>query len=259
MAELEDDKTELSNKEQLFADAYLVSLNKNAASLVSGSPEVSARQQGYDMYNRPHVKAYIEAKLRERTITAEETIKLISDTATASVTDYFVPVMVERVPRIEVPLSQVIADREEYVSREMEFLDRVGYTETQYDDFIERLAAVRNEILRLKIELERNPSAARIIDGPPELVEEMQLDINKLVADKEKGRVKKVKRLKDGTLEVEMYSADDAQDKLMRLHGKYAPVKTAFTDPTGEHAVQIIQLPSNNRQAPETNNDTKEE
>lgn len=263
MAEEQDNKAEqkqLSGKEQTFADHYLVALNKTTSALAAGCPEPGARVQGFDIYNRPHVKAYIEAKLKERTITAEETIKLISDTATASVTDYFVPVMVERVPRIEVSLPQVIADREEYVSREMEFLERVGYTEQAYDDFVERLAQVKNEILRLKIELERDPVATRIIDGPPKLVEEMQLDINKLVADKEKGRVKKVKRLKDGTLEVEMYSADDAQDKLMRLHGKYAPVKTAFTDPSGEHAVQIIQLPANNRQGPEqTKADVSEE
>lgn len=222
MAENNDIKTDLSNKEQLFADHYLVSLNKNAASLAAGSAQISARQQGYEIYNRPHVKAYIESKLKERTISAEETIKLISDTAVASVTDYFVPVMVERRPKIKVSLASVMASREEYVSREMEFLDEVGYTEQAYDDFVDRLKVVKDEIVRLNIELKRDPTATRIIDGPTELVEEMQLDINALVADKEKGKVKKIKMLKDGTLEVEMYSAQDAQDKLMRLHGKYA-------------------------------------
>lgn len=252
MADITDNTAELpplKPKEQTFADHYLVALNKSMAAIAAGCPALNARSSGYEIYNRPHVKAYIEAKLKEQTITAEETIKLISDTAQASITDYFVPVKVERCPKIKVNLAVIIADREEYVKREMLFLDRVGYTEKEYDGFVERLSGVKNEILRLKIELERDPSATRIIDGPPELVVEMQLDINALVADKEKGKVKKIK-IKDGNIEVEMYSAEEAWDKLMRLHGKYAPIKTALTDPTGEHAVQIIQLPANSRQQP---------
>lgn len=222
MAEKDDIKTELNDRERTFAEHYLICLNKSDAAKAVECPPANARQQGYEMYNRPHVYAYIEQKLKERTITAEETIKLISDTAVASVTDYFVPVMVQRCPKIEVPLAQVIADREEYISREMEFLDESGSTEQEYDDFVTRLKTVKNEIIRLKIELKRDPTATRIIDGPAELVEEMQLDINALVADKEKGKVKKIKVLKDGTMEIEMYSAQDAQEKLMKMHGRYA-------------------------------------
>jgi phage terminase small subunit len=245
---------ELSPKEQTFADHYLIALNKTASAIEAGCPSgPAARVQGFEIYNRPHVRTYIEAKLKERTITAEETIKLISDTAIASVTDYFVPVMVERVPRIEVPLAQVIADREEYVSREMEFLDCVGYTEAKYDDFVGRLDTVRHEIVRLRIELNRNPSSTCIIDGPPQLVEEMQLDINALVADKERGKVKKIKVLKDGAMEIEMYSAQDAQEKLMRMHGKYAkdneqskPVFEApLTDANVDKIIAALTKPTN--------------
>jgi hypothetical protein len=53
-----------------------------------------------------------------------------------------------------------------------------------------------------------------------DLVEVMELDMNALVADKERGKVKKIKYGIAG-IEIEMYAADAAQEKLMKMHGKY--------------------------------------
>jgi phage terminase small subunit len=220
MAESTDEKT-LSDKELVFTEHYLICLNKTTAAIASGAPETGARQQGYEIYNRPHVKAYIAAKLKECTLEADEVIKLVSDTAQATLTDYYKPVMVPFTPKIKAPLADLIAERNQYIAREMEFLNRVGYTEEQYDEFVANLQVIKNSIIRMEIELESNPDAYRVIDGVEEMREEMQLDMAMLVADKEKGRVKKIKVLKDGTLEIELYSALDAQEKLMRMHGKY--------------------------------------
>jgi phage terminase small subunit len=92
----------------LFAESYLLSLNKAKAAEDAGYSKDTARQQGYEVYNKPEVKAYIESKLTERTISAEETVKLISDTAQASITDYFKPVLRSRSQSIKTPLSGVI-------------------------------------------------------------------------------------------------------------------------------------------------------
>lgn len=224
---------QLSDQEKAFAEAYLIHLQKSKAAVEAGYTEENPRQMGYQVYNRPHVRAYITEKLKERTISAEETIKLISETARASITDYMVSVLVPNTPQIKVGLQIVIDDRKEYVSREMEFLDQVGYTDEEYDSFRARLKVTENEILRLEIELKRNPDAYRIIDGPTELVPDMKLDMVALVNDKEAGKVKKIKILKDGAMEVEMYDAEGARDKLMKLYGKYAPEKHALTDVDG--------------------------
>lgn len=220
-AKADKTKKKLNLKEKKFADSFLIHLNKSRAAIASGSAANSSRQQGHQIYMRTHVKAYIEKKLAEHTLGAEETIKLISDTAQATITDYFKPVMVPYVPKVKKPVAELIAERKEYVAREMEFLSRSGFTETQYDEFVSSLQPTKNSIIRLEIELEKNPKAFRIVDGEEVLIEEMQLDINAIVADKEKGKVKKIKALKDGTLEVELYSAADAQEKLMKMFGKY--------------------------------------
>lgn len=223
----------LSDREVSFAEYYLLCLNKTHAARYIGCPPAGERAQGVDIYNRPHVKAYIEEKIKERCLTAEETVKLISDTAQGNITDYFVPVMVEYTPIIEVGLQEYINRKNEWCVRELEFIDRAGLQGDDFDRARAGVANVKLEILRLQIELERNHLATRVIEEPRRLKEEMQLDINLLVADKEKGRVKKIKYGKEG-LEVEMPSASDAHDKLMKIHGKYAPVKTAATNAAGD-------------------------
>lgn len=214
------ERTELSDKELIFAEGYLTHLNKAKAARNAGSAVKSAKEQGHEIYNRPHVKAYIDDKLKERALSADETVKLISDTAKASLTDYYKPVKVLHTKRKRVGLADVIAQKRVFLKREYVFMERKGLTEGERDKFIENLSFEEDQILRLEIELEENPSAYRIMETEPVLVDEMQLDINALVADKENAKVKKIKYGKDG-LEVELYSADAAQDKLMKMHGKY--------------------------------------
>jgi phage terminase small subunit len=209
-----------SDKEQLFVNSYLTCLNKAAAAKAAGYSKATAKQQGYEIYNKPHIKAYIEAKLAEQTITAAETVKLVSDIARASLTDYFKPVKVMRTKKVKVPLASVIKQKQDYLTREYQFIERKGLTGEEFDAYMENLQFEQDQILRLEIELDFNPKAYRIVDSEAELVEEMQLDINALVADKERGKVKKIKYGRDG-LEVEMYDASAAQDKLMKMHGKY--------------------------------------
>lgn len=233
-------KAELSDKEIIFAETYLVCLNKAESARKSGTPKKSAREQGYAIYNRPHVKSYIEERLRERVLSAEETVKLISDTAQSSLTDYYVPVKVVKRDQIETPLAEVIRQKNEYIIREELYCERLGLTGEEFDKFQEGLNMERSQILRLEIELERNPKAFRIMETEARLVEEMQLDINLLVADKEKGKVKKIKYGQSG-LEVEMYSALDAQEKLMRMHGKYEKDNMQKPEAPGPIKVEIVR------------------
>lgn len=236
-------KIELSDREVIFAESYLIHLNKAEAARQAKCPKKSAKEQGHEIYNRPHVKAYIESKLKERVLSAEETVKLVSDTAQASITDYFKPVKkLHRAKKI-VGLSEVIEHQKDYLEREYKFMERKGYTDKERDDFVEQLSVVEDSILRMEIELEMNPNATRVVDEDPVFVEVMELDVALLVADKEKGKVKKVKYGKDG-LEVEMYSALDAQEKLMKMHGKY---EKDNEQSKAIARVTIFQLPDNGR------------
>lgn len=218
MDEITDIK--LSDKEILFAEAYLVKPSKAFAARKAGCPANSAKEQGYEIYNRPHVKAYIENKLKEIVMTGDEAVKLVSDIANSDLTDYYVPVKVVKRNKIKVGLSEVIKQEYDLITREEIYRDRLGIQGEELEDFNEGLKRRRAQILRLEIELETNPKAYRIIDSEPFLATEMKLDINLLVADKERGRVKKIKYGKDG-LEVEGYSAMDAAEKILKINGKY--------------------------------------
>jgi phage terminase small subunit len=240
----EPQKVSLTDKEMIFAESYLVCLNKAEAARQAKCPKKAAREQGYEVYNRAHVKAYIEAKLKERVLSSEETVKLVSDTAQASITDYFKPVKKLQTTQKIVGLQEVIDTQRKYLEREYLFMERKGLTEQARDNFVERLENVEDMILRMEIELEMDPSATRVIDNDPVFVDVMELDINMLVADKEKGKVKKIKYSKEGGLEVEMYSAIDAQEKLMKMHGKYEK-DNEQSKPVAQ--VTIFQLPDNGR------------
>lgn len=216
-----EDKTVLDDKELIFAESYIINPNKANAARSAGCPPKSAREQGYQIYNRPHVKAYIEKAIADRTMTGDETVKLVSDTAQSSLTDYFKPVKKLHTAQKKVSLREVIKSHQAYLEREYMFMERKGLTEEERDKFIERLSNDEDLILKWEIELEQNPAATRVVDCEPKFITVMELDINALVADKERGKVKKVKYSKDGSLEVEMYSALDAQEKLLKINGKY--------------------------------------
>ena len=240
----EDEKLiSLSDKEILFAESYLICLNKTEAARQAKCPKKAAKQQGYDLYNRPHVKAYIEAKLKERTLSAEETVKLVSDTAQASITDYYRPVTIEKRVKVKKSLQQIIDEVKLKIEFEDDYALEVNLVAEELEDHMKSQEKRRRAAIRYKIELRNNPNAFRIVDSDPELVEEMQLDINALIADKEKGKVKKIKYGMAG-IEVEMYSALDAQEKLMKMHGKY---EKDNEQSKAVAQVTIFQLPDNGR------------
>lgn len=210
----------LNDKEIIFAESYLLKPSKAWAARKAGCPAASAKEQGYEIYNRPQVKAYIESRIKEIVLTGDEAVKLVSDIAKSNLTDYYVPVKKLRTTQKKVSLREVIKQQQEYLDREYTFMERKGITEEERDKFIERLSSVEDQILRMEIELEFNPSASRIVDCEPKFVTVMELDINLLVADKERGKIKKVKYGKDG-LEFEGYSAFDAAKEILKINGKY--------------------------------------
>jgi phage terminase small subunit len=210
----------LLKKEQVFADTYLITLNKSEAARAAGYSKLRARQEGYELYNKAHIKAYIESRLKESALSADETVKLISDAAVASVTNYYRPVKVERIERVKKGLQQLIDELRAKMEFEDNYALEINMEEEELMDHMKSQESRRRQIIRYKLELKSNPKAYRIVDSTPELVDEMQLDINALVADKEHGKVKKIKYGMAG-IEVEMYDAAAAQDKLMKMHGKY--------------------------------------
>lgn len=211
-----------SDKEQAFIDSYVIHLQKSRAAVDAGYSEDTARQKGYEVYNRPHVKAAIEKKLQERTITADETVKLVSDISQTDLSDYFKAVQKLYTPQEKRGLQFLIDQLQFNIEIETEYLGLLDASDAKEKDATkDRIKSMERDIMRFEIELNKNPTASRIVDGESQLITEMQLDIDAVIADKERGRIKKYKLTKDGALEIEMYSALDAAEKLLKVHGKY--------------------------------------
>jgi hypothetical protein len=57
----------LDDKERLFVEGYLQTLNKRQAARYAGYTDESVARYAYDIFNRPHVREAIELCLRNRT------------------------------------------------------------------------------------------------------------------------------------------------------------------------------------------------
>lgn len=212
--------SKLTDKQQRFIEEYCVDFNATQAAVRAGYSQSTARVIGQENLLKPAISEKIKKHLESLTLSAEETTKMIADMAKANITDYMVKKTIEHTPRVRKGLQELIDELEYKLELEEEFCAEKGFTEKEYDDFQEQLQPIRDKILRYRIELRKNPDASRIVNGETEFIDTFDLDIEKIKADKQFGKVKSFKQGKYG-LEVELYASDAALDKLAKIHGLY--------------------------------------
>jgi len=208
----------LTGKEQKFVYEYLKDFNATQAAIRAGYSKRSAAEIGYENLRKPHIKAEIDKLLDEAGMEQGEITKRFTDIARTDMSDYLVKRLVPFTPQIKVGLKELIENEKLYILREEEFCALKGLTEEEYDRFQEQLQSCRDRILRWEIELKYDPKATRIIDGETVLIEQAELDMVKIVEDKEKGKIKSIKHTREG-VQVEMYAADAALANLAKIRG----------------------------------------
>jgi phage terminase small subunit len=175
----------LTPQQRSFVEAYCISFNGKKAAIEAGYSLKTARQQASRLLTSVNVQAGIKHLLGEA-ITPEEIAARWQRLATASIEDFYTKVQVEHTPRIRKPLAKVVAE----YRKEMEFEEEVAIqsealitNKKEREKFrkVERRRMLHRErhLLRLEMELQRNPDAFRMVDGPVEWREEMQLDLAK--------------------------------------------------------------------------------
>lgn len=212
----------LDDKEKAWADRYLVRLNKSQASRDIGVAESSCGNYGVKVYNRPHVKAYVEFLLEQHIGVPDDNMRILRSMADTDLKQYMTERVLPQQDWIERPLKHLLQDLEIDLSAEQEF--ECMYAETKLDvtQSKKRQKELALEIAKLKTEIrKRGPLAKRIVLGETYLVKKQVLDLNKICADHENGKIKKYKETKDG-IEVELYDAKDAAIQLLKIAGKYA-------------------------------------
>lgn len=213
-------REQCSDAEIAYCENYIISLCKSTAAIAMGSESVTPWIVGYQVHQRPQVKAYIDELLEQNTSTAKETLKLISDTQKGNLAKYMVPVKKWHTPQVKKGLAQLIEETKLYIQAEEDYCDAKGFTEEKYDEFQEGLELYRDRILRYQIELNYNPDAYRIVDGEAEEIETQELDLNLIVADKERGIIKSFKHTPQG-IQVELCDPDTSKEKMAKIHGLY--------------------------------------
>lgn len=75
-------KIKLTEKQKRFADYYIETGNATEAAIKAGYSRKTAKEMGYENLTKPHIKAYIDERIREmdekRIMKAEEVMQLLT-------------------------------------------------------------------------------------------------------------------------------------------------------------------------------------
>jgi hypothetical protein len=208
----------LTAKQSKWIDEYLHDFNATRAARDSGYSEATARQMGSENLSKPVIQKEIARRLDLLGMTSPEITKRFTDMSRGNMSDYMVIKLEPYTPKVKMSLKRLIEAEQAYILREEKFCAIKGLTEEEYDKFQAGLDISRDRILRWQIELADNPYAFRIVDGETIMVEVAELDLVKVIQDKERGIIKSVKHTKDG-VHVEMYNADNALAQLAKIRG----------------------------------------
>ena len=222
----------LTQKQLRFCNEYIVDFNGTQAAIRAGFSKASARSQASILLQKPHVSSHIKTLLEDAGLGPNETKKLISDIAKSSLNDYFTIKKIEHTPLVVKPLKQLINELRAEIEFEEEFANSVKLSEDDLKTHIAMQNAREMKIVRYELELKRNPKATRIVPGETVLIDSPELDMAKLVADKERGKIKSITPGQFGT-KIEMYAVDVALTNLAKIHGLFAPEKQEITGKNG--------------------------
>lgn len=210
----------LGVRQKRFCEEYLVDFNGTQAAIRSGYSVKTAYAIASENLRKPEIKAEIEKRLVELQLSAAETGKMLSDLAKSSLNDYFVISKKEFTPRIQIKLSVYVQQLKEQMKFEEEFAMHAEYNEDEMKSHEASQRRLKRQILRHELELKKNPKAMIVTDGPTEMIEVAELDMVRLVADKEKGRIKSITPGQFGN-KVELYAADAALVNVAKIHGLF--------------------------------------
>lgn len=210
----------MTDKQRIFCLEYLTDLNGTRAAIKAGYSQNSAAEIASENLRKPQIRQFIDNQLREKVISSEETVKLISDIAKSSINDYLTTRIVEDRKKINKPLRQKIEELQEEIAKKRRLQELSDWTEERSDDNFKEIARIEEEIIQYEVELEFNPDASIIEFGKPELVERIEVDMVKLAKDKELGRIKSIAWTEFGP-KVELYAADAALRDMAKIYGKF--------------------------------------
>lgn len=214
------DKSKLTVKQQLFVDEYLTHFNATRAAKSAGYSEKTAYSQGQRLLKNVEISTHIDARLKESRMNSDEVMKMMKDIAGSNINDYMKVVDRERIKHVPKSLNVLIERKNLEIKRHAMYMDRKGLTDELRDEYVDKyILPLEDAILRAEIDLELD-SDATFEDSEKEIYQTIELDLVKLAADKEGGKIKSFEWKEFGP-KVELYAVDGMLDKLARVNGMY--------------------------------------
>lgn len=212
----------LTPKQRLFCDYYVIDLNATKAAKLAGYSNDSAYEIGSQNLKKVEIRSYIDEILSQKVISAEEAVKLTSDIAKSSINDYLTIKQREVSRKIKKPLLDKIEELRIEIKKERIICKKLNWetNEKKMEAHVSHILSLDEKIVRFEVDLQMNPEAYIIEYGEPELIDSVDIDLAKLAKDKELGRIKSLSYNEFGP-KVELYAADIALTNMLKIHGKF--------------------------------------
>lgn len=227
-----------TDKQRRFIEEYLVDFNATQAAIRAGYSENTAYSIGQENLKKPDIKTEIDSRLDALGMEAGEITKRFTNLARGNMSDYLIKKQVPNTPKVKVGLDVLISNLREEIDFEDEYAMKAALKGKEVEKHEKEQEGRRRRLIRLKMELERDPDAHRFIDGKTEMVEVAELDLVKIMEDKERGIIKSFKYTKDGP-QVELYSADAALSQLAKIRGMLVDKSEVDLNATVDTVVKV--------------------
>jgi hypothetical protein len=204
-----------------FIEEYPKDCRKGPAARRAGASPSRARQQGYEWYLNPHIRAAIDARMAALSMSADEAIKHVSNIATTRLNDFMVVRPVQTYEMLEEYVTVLMTRKKQKIKDIEAFIGRNKLEKDARQPFDSLINSLRMELLEDEQEVERwGDDVTRLVRGKPVVGHVADLDLVKAAQAKAQGRIKKFKHTKDG-VEIEMYDAHKALQDILKVHGRY--------------------------------------
>jgi phage terminase small subunit len=222
--------SQLTDKQRAFVDALCLEPNISGtqAAINAGYNKKGAAVEAHHCLRNPKIRLALGERLKDVAPTAEEIALRWDRVSRSTLDDFFTTKKKEVKTSIKQPLAEAIAGIEEDIAYEGELMRRgwkvLGTSEEvqgkellEHEQWVKRR---RMDILRYEMKLERDPKAFRVIDGPPRIEEELELDLAKAQKRGVLDLARSIKPTQYG-IGIELRDPDAALDKLARMAGAY--------------------------------------
>jgi phage terminase small subunit len=204
-----------------FIEEYPKDCRKGPAALRAGASPNRARQQGYEWYLNPHIRAAIDARMAALSMSADEAIKHVSNIATTRLNDFMVVRPVQTHEMLEEYVTVLMTRKKQKIKDIEAFIGRNKLEKEAREPFDRLITSLRMELLEDEQEVERwGDDVTRLVKGKPVVGYVADVDMVKVAQAKSQGRIKKLKHTKDG-VEIEMYDAHKALQDILKVNGRY--------------------------------------